>query len=27
VGGFCWAVNSKENTGVVTFYFDDIVYE
>lgn len=27
IGGFCWTVDSKQNTGVVTFYFSDIVYE
>lgn len=27
IGGFCWAADSGKNTGVVTFYLDNIIYE
>lgn len=26
-GGFCWTVDSKKNKGIVTFYFDDVIYD
>lgn len=27
IGGFCWSADGSKNSGIVTFYFDNIIYE